>query len=175
MPGTVLTCFGCGAELEAHTRSRTYCSDDCSLLTRVARKLGECWVCGQKLGLGTYDARREFEAAHQACRRDGLDKHGRQDDCRCRECKEQKGITEPLSVKPSHKVRQHRTYKRHRTTVLERDNYVCQLCGEPTDPALRPVDDLYPTLDHIIPVSAGGKDDPENLQTAHRACNLGKG
>ena len=43
------------------------------------------------------------------------------------------------------------------------------LCGE----RLEPEDDLH--LDHIVPVSHGGSDDPGNLQAAHARCNLSKG
>lgn len=31
-----------------------------------------------------------------------------------------------------------------------------------------------PTFDHIIPLSRGGADERENLQLAHRDCNLKK-
>jgi 5-methylcytosine-specific restriction endonuclease McrA len=31
------------------------------------------------------------------------------------------------------------------------------------------------TIDHIVPVSRGGSDDPSNLQTAHMVCNSAKG
>jgi 5-methylcytosine-specific restriction endonuclease McrA len=33
----------------------------------------------------------------------------------------------------------------------------------------------FPTLDHLIPASKGGTDDPENLKLAHRSCNRAKG
>ncbi|MEV4988452.1 HNH endonuclease [Pseudarthrobacter sp. LMD1-1-1.1] len=43
----------------------------------------------------------------------------------------------------------------------------------PTDPEARPTDDRYPTLDHIESIGLfDGGDDPENLRTAHRWCNL---
>lgn len=58
-----------------------------------------------------------------------------------------------------------------RGMVYERDGYVCQLCGDPTDPDADPYSEWYPTLDHIEPYSLGGSDSPENLRTAHRWCN----
>ena len=58
-----------------------------------------------------------------------------------------------------------------RVAVYERDNYVCQLCREPTDPDSDSQGPWYPTLDHIVPVSMGGTDDPHMLRTAHRWCN----
>lgn len=52
--------------------------------------------------------------------------------------------------------------------VYERDNYICQLCKEPTDPKTR-------TIDHIIPASCKGEHSYTNCQTAHRVCNIRKG
>lgn len=49
--------------------------------------------------------------------------------------------------------------------VYKRDGFVCSWCGE--------TDDL--TIDHIIPVSKGGSDDPNNLRVLCRSCNCAKG
>lgn len=62
-----------------------------------------------------------------------------------------------------------------RDAIFEAANYVCALCDEPMRLDLEPLHDLYPTLDHIVPRSRGGSDDPSNLQPAHRLCNLRKG
>lgn len=43
------------------------------------------------------------------------------------------------------------------------------LCGEPIDQKAEF------TLDHIVPLSKGGKTEWTNLQAAHRVCNLTKG
>lgn len=52
-----------------------------------------------------------------------------------------------------------------RTTVFERDAYRCKNCG----------DHHNLQVDHIIPVSAGGTADLDNLQTLCRVCNGLKG
>ena len=58
-------------------------------------------------------------------------------------------------------------WKSFRLAVLHRDNYTCHYCGS----------DEYPTVDHIIPISAA----PElafsfdNCVTACRSCNSSKG
>lgn len=62
-----------------------------------------------------------------------------------------------------------------RLAVMERDGWVCQLCGEPVDVSAKPGDRQYPTLDHVKPRSRGGADTLENLQCAHRGCNSKKG
>lgn len=82
-------------------------------------------------------------------------------------------MTDVLPVPPSARKRGSRRHGKHRTFVLERDNYVCQICGLPTDPDARHSDDRYPTLDHIASIGKFGRDDdPENLRTAHRWCNI---
>ena len=55
-----------------------------------------------------------------------------------------------------------------RTRVVERDGYVCQLCGLPVEPS-----DVH--LDHIEPWSKGGRHTLANLQVTHSTCNIRKG
>lgn len=56
---------------------------------------------------------------------------------------------------------------RLRHEVLKRDNYKCIECGKGKDETV-----LH--IDHIKPVSQGGSDELENLQTLCQACNLAK-
>lgn len=62
-----------------------------------------------------------------------------------------------------------------RLRIYERDGFECQICHEPTEPDAEPGSDWYPTLDHVIPRSQGGSDDPSNLRTAHHWCNAVRG
>ncbi|MBQ9552819.1 MAG: HNH endonuclease [Clostridia bacterium] len=55
-----------------------------------------------------------------------------------------------------------------RYDILKRDNYRCQICGASANDGVK----LH--VDHIIPVSKGGKTEPSNLQTLCERCNLGK-
>lgn len=55
--------------------------------------------------------------------------------------------------------------------IHERDGWVCQLCGKPTRPDLPSGHNLYPSLDHITPLSKGGDHTRANTQCAHRICN----
>lgn len=57
-----------------------------------------------------------------------------------------------------------------RWIVLNRDNYRCVKCGQ--SPVNNPKIDLE--IDHIIPVSKGGTNDIDNLQTLCKKCNQGK-
>lgn len=55
-----------------------------------------------------------------------------------------------------------------RAYVIARDGAVCGICGLGVL-----AEDL--DIDHIVPVSLGGSDDPENLQVTHASCNRSKG
>ena len=62
-----------------------------------------------------------------------------------------------------------------REDVLRRDGMRCRLCGGGV-PEDVPVDHpLALTIDHLIPIAAGGDDDLANLVVAHRECNVTKG
>ena len=55
-----------------------------------------------------------------------------------------------------------------RFEVFKRDSFTCQYCG-------RSAPEVILQVDHIEPVSKGGKNDILNLITSCRDCNLGKG
>ena len=57
-----------------------------------------------------------------------------------------------------------------REAIKERDNYTCQICGVST--YQNPQIVLH--IDHIIPVSKGGRTESCNLQTLCASCNLKK-
>lgn len=56
-------------------------------------------------------------------------------------------------------------------TVKSRDNFICRACGFGGSENFSGFLDL----DHIIPRSAGGSDDLENLQCLCKVCNGEKG
>jgi 5-methylcytosine-specific restriction endonuclease McrA len=54
-----------------------------------------------------------------------------------------------------------------RRNVLLRDSYRCQYCGKEFMPA-------FLTLDHVVPISQGGKTQWDNVVTACKTCNTRK-
>ena len=56
-----------------------------------------------------------------------------------------------------------------RYKVLQRDGFKCKLCGRTQEDGVK----LH--VDHIFPVSKGGKTEMSNLRTLCDECNLGKG
>jgi DNA replication protein DnaD len=59
------------------------------------------------------------------------------------------------------------TGTRLRFNVFKRDDFTCQYCGRRTPQVVL-------ELDHVVPVSAGGTNDIDNLITSCWECNRGK-
>lgn len=72
------------------------------------------------------------------------------------------------------KQKETKTYQRRAMTqslrydILKRDHFKCVLCGRSAEDGVK----LH--VDHIIPVSKGGKTVPSNLRTLCEDCNFGK-
>lgn len=62
-----------------------------------------------------------------------------------------------------------------RDEVFERDNWTCRICNELLDRDAEPNSDWYPSIDHIVPYSKGGRHTADNLRAAHRWCNSIRG
>lgn len=60
---------------------------------------------------------------------------------------------------------QNRKMSLRRYKIYSRDGFACLKCGSKE----------YLTLDHVRPLSLGGKDGKKNLQTLCRRCNQEKG
>ena len=56
-----------------------------------------------------------------------------------------------------------------RYDIMKRDGFRCVLCGRSASDGIK----LH--VDHIVPVSRGGKTEESNLRTLCEECNLGKG
>ena len=66
------------------------------------------------------------------------------------------------------RVERSRVTNRLRFAIYERDGYRCRNCGKTGSEASL-------EIDHVFPVSKGGKSTPDNLQTLCRECNRRKG
>ena len=58
--------------------------------------------------------------------------------------------------------------------LIERNGLTCAICGLPCFYEGDGKGDLYPSIDHIIPMSKGGGHTWDNVQIAHRICNTNK-
>ena len=63
------------------------------------------------------------------------------------------------------RVERAKVSKKIRLSILNRDHYRCKYCGSTQNLE----------IDHIIPISKGGKSEYNNLQTLCHRCNVNKG
>jgi hypothetical protein len=56
--------------------------------------------------------------------------------------------------------------------IAERDGWRCHLCCKAVSSKYNGMHPKGPTIDHLVPVSAGGVDERENVALAHRDCNV---
>ena len=82
-----------------------------------------------------------------------------------RECYLKNGKVYAANMKEERKVMNDNI----RYNVFKRDNFTCKICGATQ------ADGVKLHVDHIIPVSMGGKTVMSNLQTLCDRCNIGKG
>lgn len=75
-----------------------------------------------------------------------------------------------LGIRPKGQARSMRRAIRAslRYSVYERDKSTCQYCGQKAP-------DVELQIDHVMPVALGGTNHIDNLLTACRDCNIGKG
>jgi 5-methylcytosine-specific restriction endonuclease McrA len=67
-----------------------------------------------------------------------------------------------------------------RQHLFDRDGYDCYLCNLPVDLTAnhvvgQPGWELYPHIDHVIPLALGGHDTLDNVKITHAKCNMAKG
>lgn len=73
-----------------------------------------------------------------------------------------------LGIAPENKTKRIQIQKTTRQLVYEKCNGICGICHGPV------LSDNY-TIDHIVPISRGGKNEIENLRLACYDCNRNKG
>lgn len=59
--------------------------------------------------------------------------------------------------------------------IFDRDGWICGICREPVDQALKFPDRWSASLDHIQPLSLGGSHTKANVRCSHLTCNIARG
>lgn len=178
--------------------SKKFCSTKCresSHYTPVAKLQRECVWC---YGEFVVSANRLTETCSRDCRVQ-LDLHyqrwSNRDRCflpQCRRCGEWAGfdptyaqwcrscsIENNIAMRnANYALRKDVIRKGDKITISElmrRDNSVCHLCGKKTRWGQGPLGSMYPTIDHLVPISKGGEHTWQNVALACRRCNISRG
>jgi hypothetical protein len=186
------TCAACGSRFVPSDSRATHCSVACS-------KLKPCVTCGLRMPKPNRHAQRciACHAAHSRARRHakaaarlgrtiGKPRHWYAGTCiHCGQgfidnqpdrnvCSPRCGRRYSASIRRARK-RAAFVEQVVRPKVYARDGWRCQLCGQPVQrDKVVPHPDA-PTLDHIVPLAAGGDHSYANTQLAHFRCNYLKG
>mgnify|MGYP001564125414 CR=1 FL=1 len=194
-------CPVCGADMTGRRSDAQYCASACWDVANGKRRaeplalihcaLSSCGVefqpthsnqrcCTEKHGkaldkLNAKSSGRDMVAVPCAvCASDVLAYPGRTVRAKCcsAECRDTYVAGLPKRVSKSFYVS-----KSNRAAIYQRDGWTCQLCFEPVQSDLDPLDNWAPSLDHIICQSWTETPDhsPENLRLAHRWCNSVRG
>lgn len=166
-------CAWCGEEFETTFPNKIYCNSECSYQgnlklkrdqwaedyvprTHTCKECGTVFTteCGNKHSVfccqscaDKYDRRSEHST----------DRHKRY--LRKSKQRRQKQIAAGFIEQVSYEA------------VYQRDNGICQICGLPVHP-VKGIDNNWDgTIDHVEPLSIGGKHSMANCQLAHRICN----
>jgi len=159
-------CRVCGEKFMGKNKSSTVCSKECYLKRNNANSYKRlCKVCGK-----------EFEKKY------GM--NGIRGFCsdKCKQLNEKE--TQKKAIKNrKHKLKKGEDgYGLYLTPLIKRDRGICQICGllvdkkdyKITEKGYFIAGDNYPSIDHICPISKGGKHSWNNVQLAHFHCNTMK-
>lgn len=188
---------GCGTSLAGRRSHAKWCSEACRLWTyhnpgRPARCI--CRYCGASI------VRRWVAFCSDVCRRHYA-KPPRTNRYRCNECScefwRQVGATTRSGRVFCSETCQVRNYWRRPTAkahwgarrarkvaafdelvrcdvVADRDKWQCHLCGKYINPNAAWPDGQSLSMDHVVPLSVGGRHSYANIRAAHLRCNLSK-
>ena len=175
-------------------RETIYCSEDCRIEAGVN-------AAGKYVGTsspldwhncrcGAWIARPDKKRCSTKCRPAPAEKIRTCPDCpaplaknqqRCDDCRDIHAAEKRKQARKARpKGNKFRSRARHhgvpyepvnRQKVYERDKWMCGICNEPVDKALKFPDVMSASLDHIIPMAKGGPHSYENTQCAHFICN----
>jgi 5-methylcytosine-specific restriction endonuclease McrA len=167
------TCVVCGTGFSYERigngtgRLRTMCSETCRK-TRSIRELVEvpCLACGVSF-LPRRLSKRDYPEGQRHC---------------SIACSNERFRLYPDALS-QRRAEEHRRRARIRggkaerftgVSIFERDGWMCGICQQPVDPALKFPDHYSASLDHIRPLSKGGAHTAENCQCSHWICNSRK-
>ena len=166
-------CAWCGEAFETVYPNKIYCNSACTYQGNLKMKRDQwaeayvprthiCKECGSEFTTECGNTRSVF--CCQLC----SDRYERR--------KEHAGARHKGYLKQQKKRREERLRKAFvedvdYKKVFQRDKGICQICGLPVH-LIKNIDSYWDgTIDHVVPLSTGGKHAVSNCQLAHRICN----
>ena len=178
------TCEHCGTSYLAWGQESRFCSGKCaSLGTREAWATIPCRHCRKSV-------LKKCAVGNLYCSEDCLAKHHNRTCPVCR--KSYIGRTKCCSEKCSLTLRQSSysfDYQKMKIRSAERSKqkqdlffqligqlhgWNCNICGKPVELDATE-NNMRPSHDHVVPLTKGGSNTPDNVRLAHRGCNSSKG
>lgn len=171
------TCPHCTTSFTAKNPLKKYCSAKCCNAVRDLNRRVPCGDCGEL----TWRPSHTRDPVCQPCRRKRpgyRDKSTKPPETwTCGSCGRQTSRPATRGQRPKYcdscrETGRNWIPKLERMRVYRRDLWICGICTDPIDKSLIGTMSIWrPSLDHIIPRSHGGSDDPNNLRAAHFWCN----
>lgn len=95
----------------------------------------------------------------------------------CDGCRATRNLAMKRQAKHRRRARKRDAYVAdvYRLDVYNRDGWRCHICRRRVRRDKVAPHPLAPTIDHIVPLAAGGTHEPANCATAHFVCNATKG
>ena len=162
-------CPECGKHFETDIESKKYCSQECARLGQLKKvhnlKAGKfvpqkrkCKWCNKEFST-TFENQRQVFCSTECCKKYWL-KQG----VKNREERLRGAALVDFDISLS--------------KLCERDKGICYICGKPVNwddhyskNGYFIAGDMYPSIEHIIPISKGGEHSWSNVKLAHRRCN----
>lgn len=153
-------CLHCSELFTPRTAKHAFCSDRCGWLYRARRRPKSAdWAAGRQpervlpcMGCGEDTVTRGSRVCCEFCREESKRSSNRRKNVKRRGAR----VGIKFTV----------------TEIGDRDGWRCVRCRRKVDSTLPGTHRRGPTIDHLVPVSAGGVDEPSNVAIAHRSCNL---
>ena len=158
--GTIRVCVVCGSDFEPRVKRYQCCSLECSSIkggrtkaTKPRERIQkDCEICGTQFEY-RYFGGANFPKYCEVCKtRIEADRTRRR-----------RWVTKYAALE--------KIIDLH---IYERDNWMCQICGEHVNEHIRWPDPMSSSLDHVVPISKGGEHIENNVQLAHLGCNSRK-
>jgi len=187
----LIRCLRCGAELVRSPdvfkgRQKSYRCDKCGNGTKLYSELVNEALAYYSEGHSLKETSEKFGVSRsnlQDWAKRRKVSNGRTFREGAQECNRQRAEAAGYVGRPNHRISYYARARRldlprevgiSLKKLIERDGLTCSICGLPCIYGGDYLSDLYPSIDHIVPMSKGGGHTWSNIQVAHRICNINK-